>query len=233
MRDVTRRQFQNLISVSLESLKEKLLLDAGCGMGRYTEVAASVGATVIGFDLSYSIDSCYENLGNLENVHLVQADIFHLPFKDNIFDFVYSFGVLHHTPSCERAFKQLPQKLKKGGMLSIFVYSSYNRSIVLSSKFWRFFTTRLPKRLLYYFSFISVPLYYIYKIPVIGSIGKALFVIPLWPDWRWRVLDTFDWYSPKYQSKHTHWEVFRWFEESGLRDIKIYPGEIALSGTKE
>ena len=232
MRDTSRKQFQSRIDFPLEELKDKLVLDVGCGMGRYAEVVSQYGAIVIGIDLSYSIDFAYQNLGNFENVHLIQADIFSLPFKDETFDFIYSYGVLHHTPEGEKAFKQLPRLLKKGGKLSIFVYSSYNKMIVYSSNFWRFITTRLPKRLLYYFSFISVILYYFYKIPIIGQIGKAIFVIPMWPDWRWRVLDTFDWYSPKYQSQYTHWEVFRWFKECGLSEITIHSGEVSISGTK-
>lgn len=43
---------------------------------------------------------------------------------------------------------------------------------------------------------------------------------------------TFDWYSPKFQSKHTHAEVFHWFKEAGLSDIAIFEGEISMSGTK-
>jgi len=40
-------------------------------------------------------------------------------------------------------------------------------------------------------------------------------------DWRWRVLDTFDWYSPRYQSWHTHHEVFGWFKENGLEQVEV------------
>lgn len=54
----------------------------------------------------------------------------------------------------------------------------------------------------------------------------------VWPNWRWRVLDMFDWYSPKYQSKHTHWEVFDWFQGEGLVNIKIGEGEVTLLGEK-
>lgn len=232
MKDTSRNQFQKRIVFPLENLQGKLVLDVGCGVGRYAEVANRYGAIVVGVDLSHSIDYSYQNIGHLKNIHLIQADIFDLPLKEGIFDFVYSFGVLHHTPDCERAFKQLPRLLKKGGKISIFVYSSYNKAIVYSSNFWRLITTKLPKRLLYILSFISTPLYYFYKIPILGAIGKAIFVIPMWPDWRWRVLDTFDWYSPKYQSKHTHWEVFGWFKECGLRDISIHPEEVSISGVK-
>ena len=104
--------------------------------------------------------------------------------------------------------------------------------IVYSSAIWRSLTSRLPKRLLYYLCFIAAPLYFVYRIPLIGHVGRAVFVIPMIPDWRWRVLDTFDWYSPRYQSKHTHWEVFRWFEEEGMTDVKVLPGEITMLGRK-
>lgn len=230
--DISLRQFQERVDFPLSELSGKLILDAGCGTGRYAEIALKNGATVIGVDLSYSIDLAFSNMGKHPSAHFIQADLLHLPFSNNQFNFIFSFGVLHHTPDARKAFQSLAGLLQPEGKISIFVYSSYNKAIVYVSAFWRFFTTRLPKRLLYYLSYISVPLYYLYKIPVIGSVGKMLFVIPMWKDWRWRVLDTFDWYSPKYQSKHTHWEVFRWFEESGFKNIKIYENEVTMMGEK-
>lgn len=229
---VSENQMKNRLNFDLNNLVGKLVLDAGCGAGRFAEVVAKYGAEVVCVDLSYAVEAAYRNIGKLKNVHIIQADIFNLPFKPMIFDLVYSFGVLHHTPDAKRAFSSIVQFAKPLGTVSIFVYSSYNKAIVYSSAFWRIMTTRMPKMLLYYLSYISVPLYFIYKIPVIGAIGKMIFTIPMLDDWRWRVLDTFDWYSPKYQSKHTHSEVFNWFEENNLKDIKIYPGEVTMSGIK-
>jgi hypothetical protein len=48
----------------------------------------------------------------------------------------------------------------------------------------------------------------------------------------WRVLDTFDWYSPWYQSKHTYEEVFRWFEDCGLENLRVIEQPIAVQGTR-
>lgn len=229
---LSEEAFEKRVDFPLEQFTGKLVLDAGCGMGRFAEVAAKYDATVIGCDLSYAVDVAFENLGWKDNVHLIQADIFNLPFVDEIFDFIYSFGVLHHTYDCKKAFQQLPRMLKKGGKISVFLYSSYNKAIVYSSNFWRFFTTRIPRKLLYYFCYISVPLYFLYRIPLVGTIGKMLFVISMHPEWRWRVLDTFDWYSPKYQSKHTHAQVFNWFQEKGLSNIKIFDGEVTMMAQK-
>jgi ubiquinone/menaquinone biosynthesis C-methylase UbiE/uncharacterized protein YbaR (Trm112 family) len=232
MERASEKAFQSRIDFPLEELKGKLILDVGCGMGRYAEIATRFGGDVIGVDLSYAVDTALKNLGLKKNVHLVQADVFNLPFNEEIFDFIYSYGMLHHTSDCKMAFKQLPRLLRKNGIISIFLYSSYNKAIVYSSNFWRLITTRIPKPILYCFCFISIPLYFLYRIPLIGRIGKMMFVIPMIPDWRWRVLDTFDWYSARYQSKHTHWEVFKWFEEENLRDIKIFENEVTMLGRK-
>lgn len=229
---LSENQMKERLDFDLADLKGKLVLDAGCGVGRFAEVAAKYGAEVVCADLSYAVESAYKNIGKLKNIHIIQADIFKLPLKPAIFDLVYSYGVLHHTPDAKLAFSAIVKFVRPQGKISIFVYSSYNKAIVYSSRFWRAFTTRMPKRLLYYLSFISVPLYYLYKIPLIGNIGKMVFVIPMYKDWRLRILDTFDWYSPKYQSKHTHWEVFKWFQDNGIRDIKIYPNEVTMSGVK-
>jgi hypothetical protein len=47
-----------------------------------------------------------------------------------------------------------------------------------------------------------------------------------------RVLDTLDWYSPRYQSKHTYEQVFRWFESCGLGDLTVADVSIGVKGRK-
>jgi len=230
--NLSERQFQERIDFPLNELRNKFVLDAGCGMGRYAEIVNKYGGVVVGMDLSYAVDSALKNIGFEKNVHLIQGDILNSPLKKEIFDFIYSYGVLHHTPNAKMGFKSLSKFLKKEGKFSLFVYDSYEKAIVYSSDFWRKITVRLPKRVLYYFCFIAVPLYYIYRLPVVGHFLKAVFVISMWPWWRMRWLDTFDWYSPKYQSKHTHAEVFQWFDQSGFKDIKIFNFGVTMQGTK-
>lgn len=229
---LSENQFQGRIDFPLSQLKGKFVLDAGCGMGRFAEIVKKYGGTVVGIDLSYAVDAAFKNIGFDENVHIIQGDILNPPLRKEIFDFIYSFGVLHHTPDAKSAFECLTKFLKKGGKFSLFVYDSYEKAIVYSSNFWRKITVRLPLRILYYFCFLSVPLYYVYRIPVIGHFLKAVFIISMMPEWKLRWLDTFDWYSPKYQSKHTHAEVFRWFEQMGFKDIKIFDFGVTMQGVK-
>jgi hypothetical protein len=85
-----------------------------------------------------------------------------------------------------------------------------------------------------------LPLYGIHKglkkIPVIGKpTSSALaWAIPMSHNKNpeYRVLDTFDWYSPWYQSKHTYEEVFRWFEDCGLESLRVIEEPIAVQGTR-
>jgi len=223
--------FQKHTISSLECFRGKLILDVGCGMGRFMEVAASYGCEVIGLDLSYAVDTAYRLIGYLPNVHIIQADIFSLPLKKKIFDFIYSFGVLHHTPDCKKAFCNLPQYLKKGGEISICIYA-YNWGIVFSSKFWRLFTTHLPKKALYYFSYIAFPLYYLYLIPILGKFLRAFFFVPDIKNWKMRHLEMFDWYSPHYQSNHSSEELAGWFKEMGIKVIRVFEYAASVYGEK-
>ena len=61
-----------------------------------------------------------KNLSDREFIAF-QADVFSLPFAPETFDCIYSMGVLHHTPDCEKAVKVLPQYLKPGGTLAVWL----------------------------------------------------------------------------------------------------------------
>ena len=63
-----------------EAFRDRVVLDAGCGKGRHAWLSAGFGARdVVGIDLSDAVEAAYENTRQLPNVHILQADIYHLP----------------------------------------------------------------------------------------------------------------------------------------------------------
>lgn len=228
----TKDRLQASLNFPLEQLEGKLVLDAGCGMGRFAEVVHRYGGQYVGLDYSFAVDAAYANCGQFNGVHFVQGDIFQPPFEEESFDLVMSLGVLHHTPSPHDAFGRLTRLVKPGGHLSVTVYDAGNKVYVANSRFWRRFTTRMPKRLLHVLSHAAGPLYYLWTLPVLGGLLRSMAFISLERDWRWRVLDTFDWYSPRYQSWHTHHEVFGWFKENGFREVEVLAPSVSQIGRK-
>ncbi len=234
----SERAFRRRTGFTPEDLAGKLVLDVGCGMGRFADVATRWGAHVVGVDLSLAAEVAARNLAGREAT-IFQADVFKLPFAPESFDFIYSIGVLHHTPDCERAFKMLPGLLKPEGRIAIWLYSAYNNWYKMSDVY-RKVTRRMSPKTLHRLCYGVVPLYGIHrvlkKIPLVGrpASGALKYMIPMafHEDPRWRILDTFDWYSPWYQSKHTYEEVFRWFESCGLEDLRVIEQPIAAQGRR-
>src|SRR5450631_4090349 len=98
-------------------LAGEFILEVGSGSGRFTEQAARTGATVVSLDYSYAVDANFASNSGRNNVLIVQADVFAMPFRPQSFDRVFCFGMLQHTPSPSRAFAALPAALKPGGAL--------------------------------------------------------------------------------------------------------------------
>ena len=235
----SEEDFWRKTGFSPAEIRGKLILDVGCGMGRFAEVATRFGARVVGIDLSVAVEAAARNLADREFTGF-QADVFRLPFQAETFDFIYSIGVLHHTPDCEAAVKALPQYLKPGGTLAIWLYSGYNRWYRFSDLY-RKYTSRMRPETLHRLVSVAVPVLYnldrgLRAVPLVGKpvAGAVHYVFPVNrnPDPEWRVLDTFDWYSPKYQSKHTYEQVFPWFESCGLENIRVLEVPVSLSGRK-
>jgi ubiquinone/menaquinone biosynthesis C-methylase UbiE len=183
-------------------------------------VVGQSGAELEAIDLSSAVEKALALCTGRDNVRIVEGDLLKLPYTPQSFDFVYSIGVLHHTPNTKKAFQSVARMVKPGGRLAVWIYRKNTLPQELINSSLRAITSRLPHWLLK---------------PLMICVGAGLGGIPVVnnmlarvvsfgssvPDWRLRACDAFDWYAPKYQFHHSPDEVKGWFEEEGFTNIQF------------
>lgn len=117
------------------------VLDIGCGSGALATRIAKHGARVTAIDLTQTaveLTSANAKTQALD-VEVIRCDVEKLPIESESFDFVFSWGVLHHTETFENALREVHRVLKPGGRSLIMVY--YRNSIVyyLLGLYWLIF----------------------------------------------------------------------------------------------
>ncbi len=230
-----------------EELRGKRVLDAGCGSGRFAEIALSAGARVVAIDYSAAVEAVQANLGANPNLDVVQADMFRLPFRAESFDYVYSFGVLQHTPDPERAFRAILPMLKPAGKIAVDVYPRSWMN-VLWPKYWlRPLTKHIRGERLFAIVERLVPVLLpisrlVGRTPVLGR--KLRWFVPVanyegihplndQQIREWAVLDTFDMFSPAHDHPQSRETLQRWIAEAGLRNGEVVKtGHLVARGVK-
>jgi len=218
-----------------ESMKGQWVLDAGCGAGRFAEVALKAGAKVVALDYSSAVDACLANLKHHPNLHVVQGDIYALPFAPETFQFVYSLGVLQHTPDVAKAFSALPPMVQRGGRLCADFYWKRFRTMMHAKYLFRPFTKRMPQPKLFGLLERWVPSLLalsqlLGRVPLLGRVLKRIVPVadytgrfPLSEKQlkEWALLDTFDMLAPTYDNPQSAATVRQWFDEAGLVDVEV------------
>lgn len=207
-----------------DDFRGKLVLEVGCGAGRFTEVLLAFGAKVIATDYSAAVDACARtNSAARQSATLLtaQADVFHLPLRQE-FDIVLGYGMLQHTGNPRRALECLWSRVKPGGVLLVDRYAADLRQGSPLKYAMRPFTRRIPATTL----LEAIEAFCRRAVPVERAIlsriqGNGLqrfvrYVVNRSPNsvypinleiegkidhdvaFRWSVLDTFDQYAPLY-----------------------------------
>ena len=160
--------------VTAEFFRDKVVLEGGCGKGRHTQLAARWGAReVIGIDLSAAVETAFAATRSLPNAHIVQADIYHLPFARK-FDYAFSVGVLHHLPDPRGGFMSLASKVRPGGHVSAWIYGAENNEWITRyvNPVRERITSRIDQRVLLQLSKIPAACVYLATKLVYGPLNK-------------------------------------------------------------
>lgn len=117
----------------------QLVLDLGCGAGIDSAEFARNGAKVISTDMTQAATELARDLLKENGLPylVIQADAKALPFKDETFDCVYCFGVLHHIPDVETALAEIHRILKSDGRVMAMLYHRDSLLYAYSIIYWR------------------------------------------------------------------------------------------------
>ncbi len=203
------KEFLNLTRIkpwykSSSFIKGKICLDVGCGPGRWTYAMQRLGATKVdSFDISSeAIKKCKEI-----NPNAYTFDV--LELKPNpVYDFVLSWGVLHHTKDPRKVFSKVASQVKKGGMLHVMIYDKKN------DRFYEGFRgeTCLKKHEFW---------------ETLSEKEKLDFCKKMVEKKEGTILGWFDALNPQYNWSHSEKEVEEWFVEEGFSEIK--KGDMSLN----
>ena len=239
---ISRDRLTRCLGGSLDIVRGKSVLEAGCGAGRFTEVLLGAGGRVFACDLSEAVEANYENCAHWPNYFVCQADIQQLPLALNSFDIVLCLGVIQHTPDPEVTIATLARYVKPGGTLVIDHYAR-NYAYTLSRRLLRPLLIRLPPLLAQKAAFaLARALLPVHKMlwskrRGIGRLRTYLSKISPLVDYygaypelddkllsEWAILDTHDMLTDHYKHFRSLEEIKKCLASCGLVEIKVREG---------
>lgn len=221
-----------------EDLRDKCVLECGCGSGNDSEVLASMSKMLVSVDLSESVDSLPAEFLSRENVLVMRADLHHLPLRADVFDIVYCHRVIQHTPQPEKAFGAMARHLRAGGVFFLHTYDTHWKSL-LQYKYWlRPLVRSLSYTSIYKILCVVGPVFYhlpgvlnrlaflrrlVRLLIPFENYGRALRRAGASLTWRERyqysLLVTFDALTPRHDNPSSPAKVATWFQNHGFIDV--------------
>jgi SAM-dependent methyltransferase len=204
-------------------LNGKLVLEVGMGIGGVADyMAREEDCETVAIDLGHAVDAGFKHFGSNPFLHVAQASAFAPPFADRTFDFVYSFGVIHHTFSTKTAFESIARLPKVLGRLYVWVYSPFDER------------RSLNRRLIMALESVARPI--IWRLPTAAQNVALAPLVPLYMIYQWlrsvrhpdgavrygvreALHAARDRFTPRYIHRHTEEEVCEWFQAAGYEQL--------------
>jgi SAM-dependent methyltransferase len=227
----SRDRFEEETHWSEAHLKGKWVLDGGCGAGRFAEVAAARGASLVALDMSSAVEAAKQTLAAFPDADVVQGSLLEPPLKRGSMDFAYCIGVAQHTPSPKEAVRQVVESVKPGGEFAFSIYARRPWTKLNTKYLIRPVTKRLPKETLLNAIERVMPVAFpvadrLFGVPKLGYLARFFLPVAVYdakerPTWdreqRYQeaVLDTLDMLSPAFDSPMTWREVEKVIRKTG------------------
>jgi len=217
------------------SLPHGLVLDAGCGEGiDLANQARRPGLEIIGVELSeWGCQVSAQRTRGFPSAAVVQGDLRRLPFADGTFDFIYSYGVLHHLPDPTEGVRELVRVLKFGARVAVYLYEDFSdrgagwRWLLGLVNALRPITTRMPPPLLEALCRAAAPVVFLafalpsriaQRMPGGKRLAAAMpfrHAEGLWSLWG----DLFDRFATPIERRYSRAEAVTLFCQAGLQDV--------------
>ena len=222
--ELTKKEFD----INEKDIDNKTVLDIGAGFGRMAYVMGTMGAKhIYSFDICRSgMENALKELDDWKNITFLQADIANMPFKNESFDIVISWGVFHHTPNTEESFRKGAKLVKPGGLLLVHLYENSDLTRLKYTNNLRAFIQKFPLGIQYWFckKFLTVYDWSVFSRPDMkGDIMRFFHKKIMFGN---NPLGTFDCYSPRFNHTHTDEEVISWYKSEGFDEVQVINNEL-------
>ena len=229
-----------LLAAGIPARPGERVLEAGCGSGRFAEIAAERAGQLVCLDYSSAVVAAADNLRRFPNVHVVQGDALQPPFRPGAFAYLYSIGVMQHTARPLATIARVVQLLAPGGRFALTIYGR----APWTRLYGKYLVRRLlrtpampPDRLLAVVE-AAMPLAFpltdvLFRLPLLGALFRFAIPVANYVDKREftreqryaeSVLDTFDMLSPRFDRPLRAGEVARALRHVGARDVRFLSG---------
>lgn len=221
--------------------ENSLVLDVGCGTGRWSKYLSPKVKWIEAIDPSRAVFSAAMLTKNISNIRISQASIDNIPFEDNSFDFVFSLGVLHHVPDTFGALQQCVKKVKPKGWLLLYLYYNLDnrgwlyRSLFQFSTLFRKLISVMPSKIkLLVCDLIAIVVYlpFVFFSRGLRAIlpSSTLYKhVPLSYYWdkSFKIIrnDALDRFGTPLEQRFSKREIERMMLNVGLSNVKISPNE--------